>query len=223
MASLSIARSPFFLILSFAVLLLHSCYADPDPLQDFCVANLEAQNISVNGFTCKPSSTVTSDDFFFAGLAKEGDTGNIFGLNVSSGDVLNFPGLNTLGVSMNRVDLAPGGTNPPHSHPRATELVFVIDGRVLVGFVTTSNALFSKVLNAGESFVIPKGLIHFQFNVGVGKALLITAFDSQLPGVQIIPVALFASSPSIPNQVLAKAFQVDEQIVKGIKSKFGSS
>ncbi|XP_077209809.1 germin-like protein subfamily T member 2 [Tasmannia lanceolata] len=222
MASLSIARSLFFLILSFAVF-LHSCQADPDPLQDFCVADLTAQNISVNGFTCKPPSTVTSNDFFFAGLGKEGGTGNIFGVNVTQGNVLSFPGLNTLGVSMNRVDFAPGGINPPHSHPRATELVHVVEGTLLVGFVTTGNVLFSKVVNAGESFVIPKGLIHFQQNVGEGKALAITAFDSQLPGVLIMPVALFASNPSIPNQVLAKAFQVDYQIVKNIKSKFGSS
>jgi hypothetical protein len=32
-------------------------------------------------------------------------------------DVEAFPGLNTLGVSSNRVDLAPGGVNPLHSHP----------------------------------------------------------------------------------------------------------
>ncbi|KAK6249897.1 hypothetical protein SCA6_003902 [Theobroma cacao] len=44
--------------------------ADPDPLQDFCVANISA-SISVNGFPCKPASEVTLEDFFFDGFTKE--------------------------------------------------------------------------------------------------------------------------------------------------------
>ncbi|WZZ19648.1 hypothetical protein YC2023_112737 [Brassica napus] len=32
-----------------------------------------------------------------------------------------IPGLNTLSVSLARIDYAPGGLNPPHTHPRTTE------------------------------------------------------------------------------------------------------
>ncbi|KAJ7945940.1 Germin [Quillaja saponaria] len=173
--------------------------ADPDPLQDFCVADLNAVPISVNGFPCKPITNVTSDDFFFDGLVKESNTTNIFGVNVTAGDVRSFPGLNTLGISMNRVDFAPGGVNPPHSHPRATEIDVVIKGKILVGFVTTGNLFFSKVVTTGQVFVIPRGLVHFQLNVGKGKALTITALNSQLPGATALPLALFASNPSIPD------------------------
>ncbi|KAF5459815.1 hypothetical protein F2P56_019732 [Juglans regia] len=194
--------------------------ADPDPLQDFCVADKSANSISVNGFPCKPASNVTSDDFFFDGLTKVGNTSNIFGSIVTGGNVDNFPALNTLGISMNRVDFAPGGLNPPHSHPRATESGVVIDGQVLVGFVTTGNVYHSKVLNAGQMFVIPRGLVHFQKNVGVGKAFIITAFNSQLPGAVVLPFTLFASTPSIPDDVLTRAFQVEEKVVESIKSKF---
>jgi hypothetical protein len=42
--------------------------ADPDPLQDFCVADLSANAPLVNGFPCKPRDTVTSEDFVFRGL-----------------------------------------------------------------------------------------------------------------------------------------------------------
>ncbi|KAF5459812.1 hypothetical protein F2P56_019727 [Juglans regia] len=196
--------------------------ADPDPLQDFCVADKSANSISVNGFPCKPASNVTSDDFFFDGLTKVGNTSNIFGSTVTGGNVDNFPALNTLGISMNRVDFAPGGLNPPHSHPRATESGVVIDGQVLVGFVTTGNVYHSKVLNAGQMFVIPRGLVHFQKNVGVGKAFIITAFNSQLPGAVVLPFTLFASTPSIPDDVLTRAFQVEEKVVESIKSKFSS-
>lgn len=215
------AAQSFVLFLSFT-LLLASTRADPHPLQDFCVADFGATGVVVNGFPCKPASNVTSDDFFFAGLSNEGNTSNIFGSSVTPANVLSFAGLNTLGVSMNRVDVAPGGVNPPHSHPRATELIILLEGRLLVGFVSTNNQFFSKVLNPGEMFVVPKGLIHFQYNVGTKKALAITTFDSQLPGVVIASTTLFASNPAIPDDVLAKAFQVDQKVVTAIKSKFAN-
>lgn len=205
------------------LLLLLPCLhaADPDPLQDFCVADLNS-TVVVNGFPCKAPSAVKADDFFFAGLAMEGNTTNPLGLMVTSANVRSFPGLNTLGLSMNRVDYAPGGVNPPHSHPRATELVLVARGRLLVGFVSTANVLYAKVVKAGEVFLIPRGLVHFQYNVGEGKALAITVFNSQLPGAVVVAPALFASVPTIPSEVLAKALQVDEKIVNDIKERLGA-
>lgn len=193
--------------------------SDPDPLQDFCVANLNSP-ISVNGFPCKPASAVNSNDFFFSGLMKEGNTSNRFKSAVTPANVLTFPGLNTLGLSMNRVDYAPGGINPPHSHPRATESGVVVQGKLLVGFVTTNNVYYSKVLSAGEMFVIPRGLVHFQKNVGEGKALAITAFNSHLAGAAVIPFTLFGSSPAIPNDVLAQTFHVGDDIINTIRSQF---
>jgi len=216
--------SPLYMLSCLIVLLLlplPTLFADPDPLQDFCVADLSAST-SVNGFLCKPASNVTSDDFFFDGLSIEGNTTNIFGSNVTQGNVAVFPGLNTLGVSINRIDFAIGGVNPPHSHPRATETDLVISGQVLIGFVTTGNVYYYKVLTAGQIFVIPKGLVHFQKNIGPGKALIFTSFNSQLPGAAVVPLNLFASTPSIPNDVLTKTFQVGDDVVNSIRSKFGS-
>lgn len=223
----AVSQSPYhsILILLFSILVLlssplPSLSADPDPLQDFCIADLQAQ-ISINGFPCKPASNVTSNDFFFDGLAREGDTNNIFGSSVVQGNVLEFPALNTLGISMNRVDIAPGGMNPPHSHPRATETGVLIQGKLLVGLISTTNVFYAKNLTAGEMFVIPRGLVHFQMNVGKEKALIFTAFNSHLPGAVVVSVNLFGSRPSVPNNVLTKAFQVEQSVIDQIKSKFG--
>ena len=191
---------PFHLLFCLSVfwLLLLPSHSAADPLQDFCVANLSA-SISVNGFPCKPASEVISDDFFFDGFTKEGNTTNIFASSLTPGNVFTFPGLNTLGIAMNRVDFAPGGLNPPHLHPRASETGVVIERKLFVGFVRSNNVFYSKILIAGEMFVIPGGLVHFQLNVGEGKALAFTAFNSHLPGAVVIPINLFASS--IPNEV----------------------
>jgi len=209
------------LVLCFTVLTL-PCFADPDELQDFCVADLNSTTIVMNGFPCKPMSQVTTEDFFYGGLVKEASTANPFGLGVRPGDVTNFPGLNTLGISINILDLAPGGIVPLHTHPRATEANLVIKGKVFFGFITTNNVLHAKVITAGEVSIIPKGLVHFVQNVGKKKAVVVAMFNSQSPGAAGLPFNLFGSTPAIPNDLLAKNFLVDEKVIANIKSKFGN-
>ncbi|KAL2513785.1 Germin-like protein subfamily 2 member 4 [Forsythia ovata] len=199
------------------VMMLSSVSADPDLLQDLCVADLTS-GVKVNGFACK--SNVTAEDFFFAGLANPGATNTTTGSLVTAANVEKIPGLNTLGVSLSRIDYAPGGLNPPHTHPRATEIVFVLEGELDVGFITTANVLISKSIKKGEIFTFPKGLVHFQKNNGKVPASVIAAFNSQLPGTQSIAATLFGATPPVPDDVLTKAFQVDTKEVQKIKSKF---
>ena len=175
--------------------------------------------VKVNGFTCKDATKVNASDFFSNILAKPGATNNTFGSLVTGANVEKVPGLNTLGVSLSRIDYAPGGLNPPHTHPRATEVVFVLEGQLDVGFITTANVLISKTINKGEIFVFPKGLVHFQKNNAKEPAVVIAAFNSQLPGTQSIPLTLFAATPPVPDNVLTKAFQVGTKEVEKIKSR----
>ncbi|KAK1583614.1 hypothetical protein Q3G72_025533 [Acer saccharum] len=130
-------------------------------------------------------------------------------------------GLNTLGISLARIDYAPYGQNPPHTHPRASEILFVQEGTLYVGFVTSNpdNKLFTKVLHKGDVFVFPVGLIHFQFNIGKTNAVAFAALSSQNPGVITIANAVFKSDPPINPDVLAKAFQLDQNVVKSLQAK----
>ncbi|PNX86287.1 germin-like protein 5-1-like, partial [Trifolium pratense] len=175
--------------------------------------------VTVNGFTCKAASKVNATDFSSNILAKPGSTNNTFGSVVTGANVQKVPGLNTLGVSLSRIDYAPGGLNPPHTHPRATEVVFVLEGQLDVGFITTANVLISKTINKGEIFVFPKGLVHFQKNNANVPAAVLSAFNSQLPGTQSIATTLFAATPSVPDNVLTKTFQVGTKEVEKIKSR----
>ncbi|XP_052203934.1 germin-like protein 5-1 [Diospyros lotus] len=194
--------------------------ADPELLQDVCVADLTSA-VKVNGYPCK--SSFNASDFFFAGLAKPGLTNNTMGSKVTAANVEKIPGLNTLGVSLSRIDYSAGGLNPPHTHPRATEMVFVLEGELVVGFITTANALVSKTIQKGEIFVFPRGLVHFQQNNGKKPAAVIAAFSSQLPGTQSIAATLFTASPPVPDDVLTKAFQIGTKEVEKIKSKLAPS
>lgn len=106
--------------------------SDPDPLQDFCVADITQANVKVNGFVCKDPKAVNASDFLFRGLGNPLSTNNTFGFNITQGNVQTLPGLNTLGISMNHGVFAPGGLNPPHIHPRASKIIFVMEGTLLV-------------------------------------------------------------------------------------------
>ncbi|XP_073121304.1 germin-like protein 5-1 [Henckelia pumila] len=221
-ANIILLSISLFMILLQLLLLPIPCHStDPDPLQDFCIADLLG-TFSVNGFPCKPASNVTSDDFVYSGLVNVGNTSNYLGSYLNLANVFAFPGLNTLGVSMTRIDIAVGGVTNPHWHPRATECGVLIQGTVLLGIITSGNVVYSRNVSVGEMYVVPRGLVHFHLNVGNEPALAFSAANSQLPGTVNVAQNMFGSTPSVPDQVLAKAFQVDQSVVDQIKSKFAS-
>ncbi|KAJ1253628.1 hypothetical protein BS78_K220100 [Paspalum vaginatum] len=218
------ASSYFLLAVSLALIASHQAIAsDPSPLQDFCVADKDSP-VKVNGFVCKDPMSVNPDDFFKAAkLDMPRDTmASKVGSNVTLINVMQLPGLNTLGISLARIDYAPLGENPPHTHPRATEILTVLEGTLYVGFVTSNpNKLFAKVLNKGDVFVFPEGLIHFQFNPVHDKpAVALAALSSQNPGVITIANAVFGSKPPISDDVLAKAFQVEKGTIDWLQAQF---
>ncbi|KAH0863030.1 hypothetical protein HID58_080241 [Brassica napus] len=214
---------PFFLSL-LALTLPLAIASDPSPLQDFCVGvNTPASGVFVNGKFCKDPRIVNADDFFSSVLNRPGNVNNAVGSNVTTVNVNNLGGLNTLGISLVRIDYAPNGQNPPHTHPRATEILVVQQGTLLVGFVSSNqdgNRLFAKTLNVGDVFVFPEGLIHFQFNLGRTPAVAIAALSSQNAGVITIANTVFGSNPAIDPNVLARAFQMDANVIRDLQNRF---
>ncbi|XP_015573588.2 germin-like protein subfamily 1 member 16 [Ricinus communis] len=206
------------------VLALASFFAtafDPSPLQDFCVATDGSDSsVFVNGQFCKNPDNVTADDFFYSGLNVRANTSNQLGVNVTilTADVI--PGLNTNGITLARIDYAAnGGLNPPHTHPRAAEILMVLEGTVYAGFVTSNpdHRLFSKILKPGDVFVFPFGMIHFQLNLGKTPALAFAALTSQNPGVMTLANGIFGADPSINLEVVAKAFHLDKSLVSKLQ------
>ncbi|OWM67348.1 germin-like protein subfamily 1 member 14 [Punica granatum] len=215
------------LVLIFSLLAFASslCFAsDPSPLQDICVAIKDPKSaVFVNGKFCRDPNLATAEDFFYSGLQKPGNTSNPLGSKVTTVNVDQIPGLNTLGISLARIDYAPYGLNPPHTHPRATEILVIVEGELYVGFVTSNqlgNKLFTKYLKKGDVFVFPEGLIHFQLNVGNTNAVAFAGLSSQNPGVITIANSLFGSNPPINYNVLTKAFQVDKKVVDKLQAQF---
>ncbi|KAK9201175.1 hypothetical protein WN944_016376 [Citrus x changshan-huyou] len=166
--------------------------------------------VFVNGKFCKDPKLATAEDFFLSGLNKPGNTTNRLGVNETEANVEQIPGLNTLGVSAFRIDYAPNGQSPPHIHPRASEILLVLEGTLYAGFVTSdnlNNTLITKVLHEGDVFVFPIGLIHFHVNIGKTSAV---AYSD----------AVFGSDPPIDPYALPRAFQLESSpnVVKALQT-----
>lgn len=133
---------------------------------------------------------------------------------------MNLPGLNTLGISMSRLDFAPDSMFSPHYHPHASEILVFIEGTLEVGFVSSTNNLFMKVSKKGNAYMFPQGLIHSQYNPGKTNGVAFSGLNSQNPGAVFVAKAVFGSKPAISSDVLTKAFQLDKKTIDRLQAQF---
>ncbi|KAK4479740.1 hypothetical protein RD792_015272 [Penstemon davidsonii] len=196
--------------------------SDPDPLHDYCVGDIKSpHDFYSNGAPCISPERTLASHFATSSLSEVGNM-NQFNFNVTLANTNYLPGLNTLGLVMARIDIAVNGLVPPHSHPRASEVTILLEGSLLVGFVDTSNHLYTQQLRPGDCFVFPKGLIHFLYNTDlVNPAMAVSGLSSQNPGAQISSLAAFRSNPQIPDEVLKKGFKINGQDVVRIRRNLG--
>ncbi|KAL6838497.1 hypothetical protein ACP4OV_031742 [Aristida adscensionis] len=99
---------------------------------------------------------------------------------------------------------------------QASRLLLVVEGALSVGFVDTANRLYTQDLAAGEMFVVPKGLVQWQYNAGTAPAKTLSAFGSAAPGLVSVPVTVFGTG--IDDAVLAKSFKTDVATVQKLKA-----
>ncbi|UJR18112.1 hypothetical protein I4U23_005012 [Adineta vaga] len=116
-----------------------------------------------------------------------------------------FPALIKHDIAMAVGSIEPCGLVLPHTH-RATELVYVSQGKFEAGFIQENGGRFIKnVIVAGQVVVFPEGSIHFAQNLNCEPAFFIASFNSADPGVQItadnaikgLPVDIVAASLGI--------------------------
>uniref|UniRef100_A0A0E0B6T5 Germin-like protein n=1 Tax=Oryza glumipatula TaxID=40148 RepID=A0A0E0B6T5_9ORYZ len=182
---------------------------DPDILTDYVIpatANSDPMNI-------------TGDFFTFTGFSKVFNTSSAPEPNsftVTKATMAEFPALNGQSVSYAALMYPPGTLNPPHTHPRSAELLLLVNGALSVGFIDTTNKLYTQDLAAGDMFVFPKGMVHFQFNSGNQPAMALSAFGSAAPGVVPVPVTVFGTG--IDDAVLAKSFKTDVPTILKLKA-----
>ncbi|MCO5577094.1 hypothetical protein L7F22_030916 [Adiantum nelumboides] len=154
--------------------------ADPDPVQDYAV---DAKSFVVR-------------DIFKQGEILH-DTGGVRAALTTA----NFPAITTQGITYVRVRIVACGCTLAHSHPRATEIMTLISGGPLQVASLTPRVCFLRKDNDIEAFKIgeahieimypgdvtlfPRGLLHFELNVGKEVADYLSALNSQDPGTLV--------------------------------------
>ncbi|KAJ7755897.1 RmlC-like cupin domain-containing protein [Mycena metata] len=103
-----------------------------------------------------------------------------------------FPAIVGNGVAMTVGFLGPCGINTPHTHPRATEINFSVNGTLRTGMLAENGARFIvNDLPPGSMTVFPQGSVHFEVNTGCEAAMFVAAFNSEDPGVSSLAQRFF--------------------------------
>ncbi|XP_047333381.1 germin-like protein subfamily 3 member 4 [Impatiens glandulifera] len=182
-----------------------------DNLQDMCPSNI-VKGIFLNGFPCINPANVTASDFKSSILSQPGEFDDFTRSSSSLLTAAEFPGLNTLGLAVGRTDLEIDGIVTPHTHPRSSEMIFVAKGKVAVGFIDTQSVIFQKVLEEGEVFVFPRGLLHYYVNTGFGTATLFSMYNSQNPGMWSIVGGIFQQEELIKKKLVSLSTSGAERV-----------
>ncbi|KAG0251046.1 hypothetical protein DFQ27_009031 [Actinomortierella ambigua] len=135
------------------------------------------------------------------------------GGTIALSTVNNFPALIGTEVAMAIGFVNPCGLNVPHSHPRANEILTVIQGKLIGGLILELNngntghivgqpapakgpiPQVTATLSNYTGMLFPQGETHFQFNPTCEPALFAAAFDSSDPGRTQIARNFFSNMP----------------------------
>ncbi|KAG6546552.1 hypothetical protein Mapa_012101 [Marchantia paleacea] len=198
----SVAISTFLCLTAFAALSAHA--ADPEEIRDFAPpANNATPNASYFTFDRLRNIDV-----------KQGQFANVTNANVNA-----FPVLSGLGVSNALLIYPPGSVNVPHTHPRGTETLFILEGTLEVGLIDTTQpvpVLFTQTLYKDDIFVFPRGLVHFQINKSKKNVRAYASFSSTNPGLVSLPRTLFGVN--VDEEVLTKSFEVSSDIIRKLSA-----
>lgn len=165
-----------------------SVHGDEDPVTDFI-----NNDFTSNDFLIKNVSSLSRISFKNAA----GFVSDVF--------VDQFPALEGQSSSLSFTHLRPCSVNVPHTHPRASEFHVVFQGTLTVTFIgTNKNQVRSFIVNNGDAFVIPRGLLHFEQNVGREDVFAVAYYNSQDPGT----LGINTGTRGLPRRILGSTFGV---------------
>jgi oxalate decarboxylase/phosphoglucose isomerase-like protein (cupin superfamily) len=124
----------------------------------------------------------------------------------------NFPALGATGLAGAVGFVNPCGLNTPHWHPRANELLTVVQGTLIGALVLENDSGFGNVvggpapvigplpqinttLSNYTGMLFPKGLVHWQFNPECEPAVFVAGFDNPDPGRAEAARSFFSGEP----------------------------
>jgi hypothetical protein len=88
--------------------------------------------------------------------------------SVVNANAATFPALTGLGMTLAMLNLGPCAMLPPHSHPRATNVVVAVQGNTTTWMVNENGVdVVQAVLTPGLMTIFPQGSLHSMQNQGI--------------------------------------------------------
>ncbi|KAK9809020.1 hypothetical protein WJX72_008010 [[Myrmecia] bisecta] len=140
--------------------------------------------------------------------------------NIQQNQVGNNPFLSTLpgdGNGQTLVTMGPCAGNTPHTHPRGSEISFLLYGQISFGMVeenANGNQLIIRNMTQNTTFHVPQGVLHFSHNLDCKPAAFLANFATKDPGTQ----TMWNSLLQVPTAALNAATGLSEVNIEQLKS-----
>ncbi|KAK9804999.1 hypothetical protein WJX73_010155 [Symbiochloris irregularis] len=129
------------------------------------------------------------------------------------------PFLSTLpgdGNGQTIVTMGPCAGNTPHTHPRGSEISFMLYGSIEFGMVEENagmNRLIFENITQNSTIHVPQGVLHFSHNPNCEPAAFLASFAHKDPGTQ----TMWGSMMRVPTHILHSATGLPERLISGLK------
>ncbi|KAF1943231.1 RmlC-like cupin [Clathrospora elynae] len=181
----------------------------PVQLTDQRTALLLAQSETAREAILFPNApNAANDTFQFINNTVTPPTGGTIFLST----INNFPALGSTGLSQAVGFVNACGLNTPHWHPRANELLTVVQGSLIGALILENDTGFGNVVGGAAPVIgpypqiettlsnytgmlFPKGLVHWQFNPECEPAVFVAGFDVPDPGRVEAARGFFSGEP----------------------------
>jgi hypothetical protein len=140
--------------------------------------------------------------------------------NIRQDQAGNNPFLSTLpgtGNGQTIVTMGPCAGNTPHTHPRGSEVSFLLYGNITFGMIEENpltNMPILRNMTQYDTIHIPQGVLHFSHNPHCEPAAFLANFGHTDPGTQ----TMWNSLMRVPSYILNAATGLSEDTINQLKS-----
>ena len=144
--------------------------------------------------------TMASNEYLWPYIGGDGVLASlIYGENTLTG-VGNFPAMDGMPLTIQSGTMEPCTAAHPHSHPFNDEWGTLIKGNIVVYvYSEEEDTLYSSEMSVGQSWVFPKGMIHFFKNIGPEQAMVVGGATAALGRVDYADISKFTSVLGLPS------------------------
>ncbi|KAF2102255.1 RmlC-like cupin [Rhizodiscina lignyota] len=142
-------------------------------------------------------------------------------------DVSSFPILKDLGISTTLGFLDACGMNTAHVHPRATEMLTVVEGEIDTGMILENKILapgkgtgeVTTHLKKFQGTVFPQGSIHYQVNTECHPAVFVANLNAEDPGTNQIAQGFFGLDADVVEATLGFPRHIDGKDIEKFRAQ----